>query len=391
MFRSTPPLQEHLRPVAVRDRPQADVDGYLDAVERRLRSLFGEQRVRWQHRYPQLGVGFDAVESFVLNGGKRLRPRFAYWGWVGAGGLRRPAPNPIDAPPVAWSTPLVELGAAIELFHAFALIHDDVMDGSATRRHQPTVHHRFAALHGEAGWRGESRRTAEGFAILLGDLAFAWSSHLLVALPAPVAALFDEMRIELHMGQYLDLFCAATGDDDPATAADVVRFKTAAYSVQRPLQLGTALAACGATAPTAPGSDGEPLDRCWTAYGLAVGEAFQHRDDLLGVFGDTAVTGKPVGDDLQAGKNTLLLQRTLAAAGAGSLEVLGGIGSGELRPQDIEVIGTFMRDCGAVDAVERRIARLVCEAVAAVEAAPLEPEAADGLCSLARAAAWRAQ
>ncbi|MEZ5261220.1 MAG: hypothetical protein R2755_05450 [Acidimicrobiales bacterium] len=86
MFRSTPPLQEHLRPVAVRDRPQADVDGYLDAVERRLRSLFGEQRVRWQHRYPQLGVGFDAVESFVLNGGKRLRPRFAYWGWVGAAG-----------------------------------------------------------------------------------------------------------------------------------------------------------------------------------------------------------------------------------------------------------------------------------------------------------------
>ncbi|MEZ5261221.1 MAG: polyprenyl synthetase family protein [Acidimicrobiales bacterium] len=284
----------------------------------------------------------------------------------------------------------MELGAAIELFHAFALIHDDVMDGSATRRHQPTVHHRFAALHGEAGWRGESRRTAEGFAILLGDLAFAWSSHLLVALPAPVAA--PSTRCASSCTWASTWTCSAP---PPATRTPP---PPPTWSASRPPPTRCS-ARCSSAPPWPPAGDGtdgarldgEPLDRCWTAYGLAVGEAFQHRDDLLGVFGDTAVTGKPVGDDLQAGKNTLLLQRTLAAAGAGSLEVLGRIGSGELRPQDIEVIGTFMRDCGAVDAVERRIARLVCEAVAAVEAAPLEPEAADGLCSLARAAAWRAQ
>lgn len=373
VFRSTAPPQDHLRRVALDEplRPKPDVDAYLAAVDARLRALFAEQRCRWQRRYPQLTVGFDAVESFVLCGGKRLRPRFAYWGWVGAEG-EAPEGRP-------WDPALVDLGAAIELFHAFALIHDDVMDGSETRRHQPTVHERFAATHRATGWRGEPRRTAEGFAILLGDLAFAYSSHLLVGMAEPVAELFDTMRIELHVGQYLDLMCATTGDDDPAVAADVVRFKTAKYSVERPLHLGAALA-----------GHADPLP-CWTAYGIAVGEAFQHRDDLLGVFGDPALTGKPVGDDLQAGKNTLLLQQTRRAPGADGLEPLGRVGSGTLTEHDVAAIAEFMRRCGAVDAVEARIARLVGDALAVLRDAPIAPPARFGLEDLARTAAWRAR
>ena len=375
MFRTTAPLQDHHRPLVVPPRlqPTPDVERYLEAVDGRLQALFEDQRLRWQRRYPQLGVGFDAVQSFVLNGGKRLRPRFAYWGWVGAGGLVT------ESGPEPWTVDLVELGAAIELFHAFALIHDDVMDGSETRRHQPTVHERFAAAHRSAGWQGEQRRTAEGFAILLGDLAFAYSSHLLLRMPPAVGELFDTMRIELHVGQYLDLMCAATDEDDPAIAADVVRFKTAKYSVERPLHLGSALA----------GSDRG--DQCWTAYGLAVGEAFQHRDDLLGMFGDPAVTGKPIGDDLQAGKNTLLLQLTRSAPGAADLEPLRRVGSGQLSEDDVAAIGTFMAGCGAVDAVETRIGRLVCEAIAVLQGGPIDPAARCGLEQLARAAAWRAQ
>lgn len=348
-------------------------NAYVVAVEGRLRQHFAAERRRWLERYPPLGPGFDALESFVLCGGKRLRPRFIFWGFHAGGGT---AGGPVEGG-CELPRALVELGAAIELFHAFALIHDDVMDGSDRRRHQPTVHRRMAALHREQGWVGEDRRVAEGFAVLIGDLAFAQSTAMLATMPARVVELFDRMRIELHVGQYLDLACAAVEAPDPRIVADVARFKTAKYTVERPLQLGMAL---GGT---------DALDDFATAYGLAVGEAFQLRDDLLGVFGDPLVTGKPIGDDLNAAKRTLLLERCRAAPGAEQVTALGRVGSGSLDADEVAEIASFMRACGAEAAVQRRIAELIAEARRALAAVALSPCAGSGLDAMACSAAWR--
>src|SRR5690606_19129250 len=166
-------------------------------VEARLRRLFDDERERWGPAHRQMADALTSLESFVLGGGKRLRPRFAYWG-------HRAGPRPEHET-------LVDVAAALELLHAFALIHDDVMDGSDTRRFAPTVHRRYAERHAADSWRGEARRTSEGLAIHLGDLAFAYSTALVSPAPAGVRAVFDEMRNELHGGHYLDLIQAATG------------------------------------------------------------------------------------------------------------------------------------------------------------------------------------
>ncbi|MEZ5406542.1 MAG: polyprenyl synthetase family protein [Acidimicrobiales bacterium] len=365
---------------------------FVEAVEARLRALLSAERDRWEMRYPSLRMGFDAVESFVLGGGKRLRPRFVFWGHEAAlwgHDARRER---------AGGAALVDLGAAVELFHAFALIHDDVMDDSDTRRHAPTVHHRFATLHQRRGWSGERRRVAEAFAVLLGDLAFAYSTQLLSELPPRTRTLFDAMRIELHVGQYLDLVGAADAapaHELEAQADDIGRLKTATYSVERPLHLGSALA------------DAQHLDGCWSAYGTAVGEAFQLRDDLLDVFGDPAVTGKPVGQDLNAGTSTPLIRHTLSAASAwnaargegdgepggteqtAALDALRRLGSGTLQGPDVAAVGVFMQACGAVSQVEARIHELIGQANRTLAEAPISPEVRHGLSAMAETAAWR--
>lgn len=185
------------------------------------------------------------------------------------------------------------------------------------------------------------------------------------------------MRIELHVGQYLDLMCAADGAAQDREVQDIARFKTAKYSVERPLHLGAALART------------HHLDHHFSCYGLAVGEAFQHRDDLLGVFGDAETTGKPCGDDIRTGKSTLLLQRARRSAAPHGIRSFERIGTPLLTEHDVAEICSFMIDCGAVASVESRITELVDGALEALQLAELEAPAAAGLDRMARSAAWR--
>src|SRR5207248_344040 len=199
------------------------------------------------------------LRDLVLAGGKRLRPAFCHWGFVGAGG----AP---DDPMV------VDAGAALELLHTFALVHDDVMDGSGRRRGMATVHRAFEDRHAAAGWSGE------GVAILVGDLAFVYADILLAAAPAPAGQVFSELRLEVNIGQYLDLLGTARRDATPELAERICQYKSGKYTIERPLHLGAALA--GRLDDLAP---------AYTAYGMPLGEAFQLRDDLLGAFGDSSL------------------------------------------------------------------------------------------------------
>lgn len=338
-----------------------------ERVEARLTSLVCAERERWAALDADLAVPFESLASMVLGGGKRLRPAFCYWGFVGVGG------DPDSAV-------VIDAGAAFELLHAFALFHDDVMDGSSTRRGARTAHLVYADHHDAGAWNGEARRFGEGVAILIGDLAFVYADLLLADAPPPALELWHELRIELNVGQYLDLLGTARADRNVAGAQRIARYKSGKYTVERPLHLGAALAA-----PERMSTWREPL----SAFGLPLGDAFQLRDDVLGAFGDHATTGKPVGDDLREGKPTVLLAIATERATAAQRAVLQSVGHLDLGAADVAAIQAVLVDTGALAEIETRIEALVSGALDALERAPLSEHARRCLEELANYVAWR--
>jgi geranylgeranyl diphosphate synthase type I len=334
-------------------------------VEARIDALLEGELTRWGLVDPELVPPIEALRRFVLDGGKRLRPAFCHWAFVGAGG------DPADPA-------VIDAGAALELLHAFALLHDDVMDGSPLRRGRTTVHVDFAARHVAAACRGEARRFGEGVAILVGDLAFVYADLLMVGVPPAATEIFNELRVELNIGQALDLIGTAEARRDRLMARRIARYKSGKYTVERPLHLGAALQ--GRLDDLA-----EPL----SAYGLPLGEAFQMRDDVLGTFGDPAVTGKPVGEDLREGKPTPLLAIATARAGAEGAELLGRVGFPDLGADEVAAIQALMIETGAKEETERLVDELAAEAVAALDRAALTGEARAALTELAAFVAHR--
>jgi geranylgeranyl diphosphate synthase, type I len=335
-------------------------------VGARILRLLDAETARWSQVDRALAEPLGALRELVTAGGKRLRPAFCYWAFVGAGG------DPDDPA-------IVDAGAALELLHTFALIHDDIMDGSCTRRSMETIHVRFEERHALDGWRGDGRRFGEGVAVLVGDLAFVYADQLLAGAPRAATDVFTELRIEVNVGQYLDLVGTARGEVGEATARDISLFKSGKYTVERPLHLGAALA--GRLDDLAP---------ALSAYGLRVGEAFQLRDDLLGVFGDESATGKPVGEDLREGKPTVLYAVARARAdGGAAARLLDRYGAPDLSEEEIEDLQDVLVESGAVAQVEAAIDGLVDEAVVALDAAPVLPVARAALVDLAHFVAGR--
>jgi geranylgeranyl diphosphate synthase type I len=330
----------------------------------RIVDLLDAEIARWGTVDAAMVEPLAALRDLVAVGGKRLRPAFCFWAFVGAGG------DPDDRL-------IVDVGAALELLHAFALVHDDVMDGSVLRRGLPAVHRRFAERHRADAQHGESRRFGEGAAILVGDFAFVYADVLFAPAPPSARPIFDELRIELCVGQFLDLAASADGRPDLARAELIERYKSAKYTVERPLHLGAAIAG---QLPRLR----EPL----SAVGVPLGRAFQLRDDLLGIFGDPAITGKPVGEDLREGKLTPLLAAA-AARDPQIREVLDSRGEAVLDDATVRDFQRSLVASGAVDDAERAIEQLVTEALAALDAAPLTQPARDALAYLARFVAWR--
>ncbi|MGI9032094.1 MAG: polyprenyl synthetase family protein [Acidimicrobiales bacterium] len=334
-------------------------------VDERIARLLDDELSRWSVADPELAGPLSALRDLVGAGGKRLRPAFCHWAFIGAGGDPR---DPL----------VVDGGGALELLHTFALIHDDIMDGSATRRGADTVHVTFEARHAVEGWRGEGRRFGEGVAILVGDLAFVYADHLLAGSPPAAIKVFTELRLEVNVGQYLDLVGTARGRVGETEARRISRYKSGKYTVERPLHLGAALAGCL-----------DDLAGPFSAYGLPLGEAFQMRDDLLGVFGDASVTGKPVGEDLREGKPTVLFATAVAGASGAAARVLGRYGAADLDDDEVAALQEVLVGTGAVDAVETAIDHLVDEAVSALDRATITSEARAALVDLAHYVAGR--
>ena len=344
-------------------KPPAELATIAARVEVRLGEILGAERRQWAALDPSLDEPLGDLADMILGGGKRIRPAYCHWGWLVGGG----DPSGDGA---------LNGGCALEILHAFALAHDDVMDGSDTRRGAPTVWRKFVRRHRERQWRGEDRRFGEAAAVLAGDMAMVLADRTLGRVSPEARDVWDELRTELNMGQYLDVVGSARGSATADEARKIIEHKTARYTVVRPLQLGTALAGRPDLA--------EPL----AGHGLPVGLAFQLRDDVLGAFGDPDATGKPVGDDLREGKPTLLMALAKSAASPSQREVLDRVGS-EIDDESVAEVQQVIVDTGALASLESEIAGLLDEALTALEALPDVPAAQEALAATARFVALR--
>ncbi len=347
-----------------------DADGFRSSVQAALDTFLDGQAERLAPLGPDAARLLAEARASV-SGGKRFRAAFCYWGFRA---VRVPADD----------AALVRACAALELLHASALVHDDLMDASDTRRGRPATHRTFEAEHRDAGWRGNPEQYGAAAAILLGDLLLAWSDELLRRCGLPevdvtrALHVFDLCRSEVIAGQFLDVSVQARGRADVDTAMTVLRFKSAKYSIQRPLHIGAALA----------GADQATMD-VLGGFGLPLGEAFQLRDDLLGVYGDPELTGKPAGDDLVEGKRTVLVALALDAAGRDGATLLDSSLGTALSAGDVDRLREVIDSSGAHAQVEEVIGALAERALTTLDGASIDDGARGVLRDLAAAATQR--
>lgn len=310
------------------------------------------------------------------SGGKRMRPLFAYCGWRAADGQ--------EADELA----VIRAVAGLELIQAAALVHDDILDESDSRRGKPSVHRAFENQHRAASYAGDPAKHGIAAAILIGDLALIWADAVVQAAGLDDAALLrvrrelDLMRIEVMAGQYLDVLeqaRPAAPERAEESALRVAELKSASYTVARPMLIGAAIA-----------NAGEQVRRSYASFGHHVGIAFQLRDDLLGVYGDPALTGKPAGDDLREGKRTVLVARAVANLGDRAEELTGRLGRADLGTDEIERLRSIIDNTGAVHEIEQLIDRHAEEARRSLTGADLEPSGVAALDALVDAATSRA-
>ena len=313
-------------------------------VETVLREFFQPQKLLAQEIGDPVTWGVELLEDYVLGGGKRIRPTFAWAGYLAAGGGEE---DP---------TAVLKAISSLELIQACALIHDDIIDSSDSRRGNPTVHKIAEAKHNQQQWHKNATQFGHSIGILVGDLAMVWADDLFHGSGLSPASLaralpaWRAMRTEVIGGQILDINLEVSGSDDISAAQQVNRYKTAAYTIERPLHIGAALA----------GAD-EDLITALRRYGTDIGIAFQLRDDLLGVFGDPQVTGKPAGDDLREGKRTVLVATALQLAHAHYPSLVPLIASqlGAVRtPTEIANLAAAIAATGAVENIEKQITEL---------------------------------
>ncbi len=338
-------------------------------VESRLSEFLQDEQDRWSNLDSDLNTPLGELTRLVSAGGKRLRPAFCYLAFVGVGGDEN-------------SKQLLDVQAALELLHASALLHDDIIDGSSTRRGEPTSHTRFIAKHSYSKWAGEARRFGEGAVILIGDLAFVYADQLMTGVNLITSKIWNEMRIEVNIGQYLDLLGSAQRERDLTKAERVCRYKSGKYTIERPLHLGASLAT--------PEQVDLLLEQL-SSFGLPLGDAFQMRDDVLGAFGDNSInlTGKPIGDDLREGKPTPLLALAYDRATKSQREMLDKVGDPQLSQQELEKIQQAIVDTGALAVLEAKIASLVERSVVAITQSSLNETAINRLTELAEFIAAR--
>ena len=361
--------------IVTRVKPEASVQpleqlkSLRQQVEAELQDFLTAQSNYFTSIAPELKPAAGSLSAFVINGGKRFRPLFAAVGALGAGSNL--------------SQSEIRAFASLELLQACALIHDDLMDASDTRRGEPAIHKLFESMHESENYQGKATQFGLSASVLIGDLALIWSDLMLnssgVQSDCLLAALavHDEMRVELIAGQYLDVFEQARGTQSVAQALNIARYKSAKYTIERPLHLGAAIAIPDAAKRA-------QIVSIYSEFGLPLGEAFQLRDDLLGVFGDPKVTGKPAGDDLREGKRTVLMAMTHdRISGPAEAEFLKEFGNHDISESAIARLQEIITETGAAMHVEDLIDELTSTALEALNRDEIVPQARELLTEMA--------
>jgi geranylgeranyl diphosphate synthase, type I len=351
----------------------ADATATLDSVARLLTEQVDELALLWRELSGGLALDVLAQDlpawlGNVLAGGKRFRPAMCHWGYLAAGGeIGRPG-----------HAEMVRAATSLELLHQFALLHDDVMDESDRRRGDLAAHRQAESWHADAGALGDPATFGRNLAVLLGDLALVQAHRLVASLKPQIRELWYELCVELVVGQRGDLTGTAAGRRDRLHAERLAQLKSSSYTVARPLALGAAAA------------NGTPaVHHALHRYGFHAGMAFALRDEVLGVWGDPVVTGKPAGDDLRSGKPTVLLSVAADRLAGAAAEALRKAGSASMTLQDVAVLQDAMLAAGVKDEVEKLIVRHVEDADMALTDGALHPVGVAGLIDLTKALAWR--
>ena len=351
---------------------KATLTSVRSAVEEELAIFLNFESAYLNSISTELSPVSEALTAFLLDSGKRLRPLFAYAGFAAAGG--------------SLEKPVVRAMAALELLQACALIHDDLMDGSDTRRGKPSIHRHFETIHVQDELDGFAPQYGLSAAVLLGDLALVWSDQMLNSAGltteqfARVFPYYNEMRVELMAGQFLDIHEQTQKTTSVDRSMKIARYKSGKYTIERPLHLGAAM-----TTSASP-----EVFAALSAYGLPLGEAFQLRDDLLGVFGDSSVTGKPAGDDLREGKRTVLIAMTNDRQSEAQREIARKhFGKPDLDAQGVEILREIIESTGARAELEATIERLTEQALTAAQSAVFTQDGNAMLAELANVATKR--
>lgn len=351
--------------------PKATLKSVRSAVEEELSIFLNREGAYLNSISPDLSPVSESLTSFLLDSGKRLRPLFAYAGFAAAGGHLDKA--------------AIRAMAALELLQACALIHDDLMDGSDTRRGKPSIHRHFESVHVREQLDGFAPQYGLSAAVLLGDLALVWSDQMLNTAGlsteqyARVLSYYNEMRVELMAGQFLDIHEQTQKDTSVDRSMKIARYKSGKYTIERPLHLGAAIASASTEVTSA-------LSR----YGLPLGEAFQLRDDLLGVFGDPSVTGKPAGDDLREGKRTVLIAMTHQRQSPAQLEICKKyFGKPDIDAEGVAILQEIIESTGARAELEETIDRLTDQSLTAAQSSVFTDDGKALLVELANIATKR--
>lgn len=355
------------------DTPLTATMAAVDALVERSLSDIHE---RWSRFVLGNGIDIDGVgqdlpgwlTTLTRNGGKRFRTAMCHWGFVAGGGIVGSEGH----------ANVVRAGAALEALHLFALLHDDIMDESDTRRGQPSAHRQAEQQHRKSGAHGDSEVFGRNLAILVGDLAHAEADQLAGDLPHNMREDWFELKIELIAGQRADLSEAASGRRDIAQSRHIAQLKSGSYTISRPLELGAKAAGAGERQRA-------ELDR----YGHHIGRAFALRDDYLGIWGDPAVTGKPAGDDLRYGKATVMLVLAEGLLTGDAAEAMGRVDAGNPRPEDVPTLQQALIDCGVQERVETMIHDEVSAALTVLNTSDLSADGVAGLTDMATRVAWR--
>lgn len=362
-WNTMPPLPSASSPQQTPDTPwsyDAPLRDVPAAVTAFLTTSFQESHSDFDDIHPIVADAISELAEFTLGGGKRVRPVFM-WAGIRAGlaELAQRGTTPSDLPAPAQ---LLAAISSLELIQAAALIHDDIIDASESRRGAPTVHRTYRESHAQQSHLGDSQHYGESVAILIGDLALTWADDILRSARLPLwsqrslALPWRRMRTEVIAGQILDIAVEASGSEALDDALTVTEYKTASYTVAGPLALGASLI----------GGSVELVEELRT-IGRDLGIAFQLRDDQLGVFGDPEVTGKPSGDDLRSGKRTALIISALDTATPQQAQRLRDK-LGNVDGDEIDELRRIITDSGALATVEAMIEEYTSAAVARIRA-----------------------